>query len=78
MPETSRHEAYRVAERVRQIVSDIPIEEENNVVRTTLSIGIAELSQENRDIDKLLKRADEALYEAKARGRNRVVGGPNA
>lgn len=36
----------------------------------TVSIGLAELSKEDKDFGQLLKRADEALYKAKASGRN--------
>jgi diguanylate cyclase (GGDEF)-like protein/PAS domain S-box-containing protein len=74
MPETNLAEALHVAERVRHGVSDIPIEKETGTVLTTLSIGVAELDQESRDMDHLIKCADQALYEAKASGRNRVVG----
>jgi diguanylate cyclase (GGDEF)-like protein len=39
-----------------------------------VSIGVTEMSGNARGIDDLLKQADEALYQAKASGRNRVVG----
>jgi len=39
----------------------------------TLSIGAATLTADMKDVDALIERADKALYEAKARGRNRVV-----
>jgi len=40
-------------------------------VSVTVSIGVAELGPDD-DLDGLLHRADEALYQAKAAGRNRV------
>jgi PleD family two-component response regulator len=38
-----------------------------------VSIGVASYPQDGRGIESLLARADRALYEAKAAGRNRVV-----
>jgi diguanylate cyclase (GGDEF)-like protein len=45
---------------------------EMRTIRYTVSIGITELSAGDSPAD-LLKRADEALYEAKRKGKNRVV-----
>lgn len=41
----------------------------------TVSIGIANCTREGRDYETLFDVADKRLYEAKAAGRNRVVGG---
>lgn len=41
-------------------------------IRVTVSIGIAKLMPEDRDFEYLLKRADDALYQAKENGRNRI------
>jgi diguanylate cyclase (GGDEF)-like protein len=67
LPETTGDEALRVAERVRKgrLQSD-------TFPQCTVSIGIATYTGENDTIDKLLARADAALYRAKALGRNRV------
>lgn len=78
MPETSLDEACQVAERVRHSVSNIPIENEAGPVLTTLSIGVAEIHEQSMNMDQLIKCADQALYEAKAAGRDRVVGRKNA
>jgi diguanylate cyclase (GGDEF)-like protein len=59
-------------ERLRQAVADTPIETRSGPVRVTVSIGLSCLSPEDATIDALLARADRALYEAKAGGRNRV------
>jgi diguanylate cyclase (GGDEF)-like protein/PAS domain S-box-containing protein len=74
MPETSLEEACQVAERVRDAVSNLPIEQETGTVLTALSLGVAEMSETSANIDQLIQCADRALYEAKAAGRNRVVG----
>ena len=66
--------AYNIAERLRKIIEENLFPGETDPVRITISIGIA---QYNPDIDKneqmLIKRADTALYAAKAQGRNKVI-----
>jgi len=42
-------------------------------IRVTVSIGIATAIPDDRSIDALIRAADEAMYEAKTAGRNRVV-----
>ena len=72
MPETTIQEACQVAERVRKSVSDDPIDDNSVEVWATLSIGVAEMDGQNSDIDRIIRYADQALYAAKAAGRNRV------
>jgi diguanylate cyclase (GGDEF)-like protein len=72
MPETALQEACQVAERVRKSVSDDPIEDNSVEVWATLSIGVAEMDEQSSNIDTLIRYADQALYAAKAAGRNRV------
>ena len=71
LPEISLQQATDSAERVRQIVADHSFSAIAGV-RLTCSIGVAELAPED-GYDDLLGRADGAMYEAKRRGRNRVV-----
>lgn len=61
------------AERLRAAVAGAILSHEGETIAPTASIGIACLTPEDRDFDQLLIRADRALYEAKAQGRNRVV-----
>lgn len=59
-----------VAERVRQAISEKPVMTESGPISVTASLGIA--VSIDRDVKEVLRSADEALYCAKARGRNRV------
>ncbi len=67
MPHTDRQGAVRVAERLRG-----RLREERESVRCTVSIGIAAASGLDADVERLLTRADRALYRAKHEGRDRI------
>jgi len=67
----------RFAERVRLAVERLEVAFEDIVLRVTVSLGyasITELPDARRDSDGLLGLADERLYKAKTAGRNRVCG----
>lgn len=68
LPETDADGAERVAERIRSIIADQAFRGCYNI---TVSAGVAEY-QHGETIPQLLMRADEALYQAKRDGRNRV------
>jgi diguanylate cyclase (GGDEF)-like protein len=67
--------APKVAERHRELISKITFPKEKHPDRITASIGVAVFDPENPDasLSALLKRADAAVYQAKHKGRNRVV-----
>ena len=67
--------ARAYADRVRRALRD---EEVDDALRLTVSAGIATLGADGVTIDALLRRADEALYHAKAGGRDRVVSAASA
>ena len=73
LPQTGLDGAEAVAERLRQRVEAIELLLGGERVRFTVSIGAAEVRAEETSIEMTLTRADRALYEAKAKGRNRVV-----
>lgn len=62
-------EAAWIAEQLRAIISDKPMDAG---LAVTASFGATDYNKKDTP-ESLLKRADEALYEAKAKGRNRVV-----
>jgi two-component system cell cycle response regulator len=78
LPETDQRIAETVAERLRIVVAEQPIRVGQPPVELplTISIGLAVTESGDETSDTLLRRADEALYAAKAAGRNRVVSSP--
>jgi two-component system, cell cycle response regulator len=74
LPSTDLNDADTIAERLRKSVAMKPFAvSEGQGVSVTISIGLAALGDASDTLDKLLKRADSALYKAKREGRNRVV-----
>jgi diguanylate cyclase (GGDEF)-like protein len=72
LPHTNLQEACIVAERIRNTIEKHPFNFKGQSLILTTSIGVAELTDDLKDADELLSRADSALYEAKQSGRNRV------
>ncbi|MCS6932009.1 MAG: PleD family two-component system response regulator [Acetobacteraceae bacterium] len=72
---TSGETGVCVAERLRQVVAERPVQIPDGEIPVTVSIGIAEARPGTR-ADMLLRRADDALYRAKENGRNRVEAAP--
>jgi len=72
LPDTDLTAARQLAERLRNAVSEAPFLLAEEVVTLTISIGVAKRTPEDRDFSDVLRRADEALYRAKAGGRDRV------
>lgn len=74
LPSTSARSARALAEDVREQVAGRVIELPGGSIRVTVSLGITEADgSESPDGKELFNRADRALYEAKRRGKNRVV-----
>ena len=72
LPEIDLATAILSADRLRITVSQHPFElSDGSVINVSCSIGIAMFQPEQDDLDKLLLRADQALYQAKRQGRNR-------
>ena len=73
LPETRIDAAGAIAERIRAAVEARTLELESGVVvRATISVGVACYPTDEKDARSLIRAADEAVYAAKAEGRNRV------
>jgi diguanylate cyclase len=72
LPETDLASAAETAERLRHHIAERPMIAERELIPCTVSVGVAQLTKKDDSIDGLLNRADEALYQAKDKGRNRV------
>lgn len=75
VPDTTLDVAQIVAERLRASFADEPFQVSADVgkLEVTISTGVAITGAAKETAEELLRRADEALYEAKRTGRNRVV-----
>jgi diguanylate cyclase (GGDEF)-like protein len=62
-----------VLERLRSSLADARVFSPRSALRFTASMGHASLTRDTRDLDDLMRRADVALYAAKASGRDRFV-----
>lgn len=66
--------AEQLAERLRAAIANLPVSFENKPIALTASFGVTMLDPDER-LETAIERADTALYEAKAAGRNRVQKG---
>jgi len=73
LPETDKATAMQVAERLRTSIAERTIKISNREIALTVSIGVAEKDEHTVHLETLIARADQAMYIAKHRGRNRVA-----
>ncbi|WP_299177825.1 diguanylate cyclase [uncultured Neptuniibacter sp.] len=74
LPETDIHNAKLIAERLRLEIENAVISNQSDVnASVTASLGVAQWADDEKDILPSIHRADEAMYQAKQEGRNRVV-----
>jgi len=76
LPETPLTGAMVIAERIRHTIDQKPILAEGHPLKVSISVGVASHTEDSEaSPEVLLKKADLALYRAKALGRNRVEAG---
>ena len=71
--DTTAESARFLAERLRKSIEALTVEYEGEEISFTISLGVAEISDEMRNYKAWLEYADQALYCAKDSGRNQVV-----
>lgn len=74
LPNTNMTSALLLAERLRMAIAGLYINTEKGEIRVTISGGVTERQPADTLIERLIDRADQALYAAKRQGRNCVVG----
>ena len=73
LQETTGELAIKVAEKIRERVSELKVQVAGGVLQKTISIGVADFPGDSDTFWQTVKFADVALYHAKDTGRNRVV-----
>ena len=73
LTETDRDTAVQVAERLRASIAKKPFHALDRIISLTVSIGVATKDENTTHLEALIARADQALYIAKHKGRNRVA-----
>ncbi len=73
LPETDATAGAQAAERIRGRVAEEEFGSDDKPVVVTVSVGVASYPKDGDDSESIIREADGALYEAKERGRNRVV-----
>jgi diguanylate cyclase (GGDEF)-like protein len=74
LTETDPTGAWVVAEKIRQVASELSLEAGGQRITTSLSIGVVSYPEDGQTADELMIAADEAMYSSKRLGKNRVVG----
>ncbi|WP_111640347.1 sensor domain-containing diguanylate cyclase [Marinimicrobium alkaliphilum] len=72
LPDTAAEDALQMAERLRETIENTVVESEGSRLKVTVSLGVAGWCDSFRNHAEWIKRADQALYRSKERGRNRV------
>jgi len=71
--ENDLDQAYQIADRFRQTIASRVFRTDVGNLTTTISIGVASLTDKTENLTQLIDQADRALYLAKEAGRNRIM-----
>jgi len=73
LPETQAEAACGAAERLRELVAQLPLAPDNSGTVVTISLGVAIAPMHGQTPFELIESADRALYAAKRAGKNRIM-----
>ncbi len=74
LPETDAAGGYVVGEKLRRDIFSLTLNAPDRNVRSSVSVGLVAYPDDGGTIEQLVAAADVAMYEAKRRGKNRIVG----
>lgn len=72
LPDTHAEGARLTAERIRERIANTPLLISGKPITTTASLGVASFPDHGKDYQRVLEAADNALYQSKSQGKNRV------
>ena len=72
LPETSKAEALILAEKIRETVEKEEFVFRRQRIAMTVSVGVANIPDDTLDLESVIQKSDQALYQAKRQGRNKV------
>ena len=73
LPEVKKEKSALLAEQIRRAMESFAFSIRRQKVQMTVSIGVSSIPVDTLDEEELVRKADEALYQAKHEGRNRVI-----
>lgn len=73
LPETTLKQAVIIAERMRQALRSAAIIKDGQAIRITATFAMTAISDTDENLNDIIRRADEALYQGKREGRDRVM-----
>lgn len=73
LPSTTAERAAQTAERIRTHISTGVAAELDQALNVTISLGVSELLETDTSLEQIIQRVDDAVYQAKDEGRDRVV-----
>ena len=74
LPETDATGGFVVGEKLRRDIAALTLHAADRNVRSSISLGLVSYPDDGTTIEQLIAAADVAMYEAKRRGKNRIVG----
>lgn len=72
LPHTSKQDASKLADKIREKIEQSPLHLKQLILEITVSGGVSECENTDGNIEEALKRSDDALYQAKNAGRNKI------
>jgi diguanylate cyclase (GGDEF)-like protein len=73
IPELPAEDAFELVEKARKKVAQQAIKVSDSTITVTISCGLSPLLDKNEPLEALMKRADQALYNAKSTGKNKTI-----